>query len=151
MKCKKTTWDTKQLEAAVQKRKVESISHFGGKVRLTAQRSIKKMGAARKEPTGKRAKAKWLEELRKRTASRPGTPPYTHTGQLRQAIVYAVSQDKSSVVIGPNAADMDQVGGLHEFGGTRFGKTYPARPFMGPALEKIQPELPAFWAASIHN
>jgi len=33
---------------------------------------------------------------------------------------------------------------------TRKTATYPARPFMGPALAEITPKLPAMWADSFH-
>ena len=152
VRCKKIEWQPQELVAKVKKKRIESLGHFGGKVRLTAQRSIIMMGAARKEPKGAKARARWLEEIRKRPHSPPGSPPYTHTGTLRKSIAYAVASDKSSVVIGPNAADMDQVGGLHEFGGVRFSREhYAARPYMGPALDKIIPEIPRYWLASIHK
>ena len=164
--------------------------------------------------------------------SKPGTPPFTHTGALKRSIRFAAT-DKD-VVVGATLSEIGMVANLHEFGGTRkkkkqttkyrnnwklqigghgpieigpprlvkrrnqrvlsrvyFAKLttanmvakskaiaadaeamliaerleddeaiaaiygdnpkYPPRPFMGPALIKAQPYLPAAWRSSIKN
>ena len=112
-------------------------------------RSSKKKGGARKMPKGERARKKWEEEIRQRPASPPGTPPFTHTGALKAAILFAYDPSHQSVVVGPSRTRLGNIAHLHEFGGRRKGKTYPARPFMRPALERTKPKLPGFWRNSI--
>ena len=61
-------------------------------------------------------------------------------------------------MIGPVRFKQGEAPNLLEFGGTakrvRTGgkqviATYRPRPFMGPALEKEIPKLPAMWASSV--
>jgi phage gpG-like protein len=81
-------------------------------------------------------------------ASEPGEPPHTHRGTyIKRAIRY--DADGEGAVIGPAASAVDQVGALHEFGGEYKGQSYPARPFMGPALERALPRFAGEWAGSI--
>ena len=134
------------------------LDKAGSRVRWAAKRSIKKVGKARKEPkkftkTGKISKAwwKWLNEVKTRPASPPGTPPYTHTGRLRKAIVYAKTPGFTNVLIGTSAQMADDFAGLHEHGGKRYGNTFSPRPFMQPALTEIQPRLAEFWRDSIRS
>lgn len=82
--------------------------------------------------------------------SAPGTPPHTHTtkvikkgknkgkrskGNLQRATVYHLDKAKQEAVSGPRFSVVGESGKAHEFGGDYKGETYPARPFMGPALE----------------
>ena len=90
-----------------------------------------------------------------RSYSKPGEPPHTRKGQLAKSLWYSV-EGSESVVIGPRESIVGSHMEIHEFGGTyevRKGvmATYPARPFMGPALEKNLDKIPAFWSAEIHN
>lgn len=68
--------------------------------------------------------------------SEPGQPPTTRRGLLRRAVQYAVTQDKSLAVIGPAFSVVGTAGQAHEFGGRYKGQSFPARPFMRPALEE---------------
>lgn len=137
-----------------------ALSKAGGTVRLIARRSIRRVGNFNKY-------------------SQPGQPPFTHSGFLRNDILYAYDPTTRSVVIGPS--QQPWLNHLHEFGGVsalkefrnvehgmlrywRKGpqsrrrwkatgrivkKRYPARPFMAPALEKASPSLPAHWSAQL--
>ncbi len=107
--------------------------------------------------------------------SSPGTPPHAHTGRLRRSIL--VSQDeKGEVVVGPSYRRV-KVGGrppwlaqMLEHGGTfqvkqkRKGRgrpkkgtppqairsiTFPARPFMQPALQKNLARFHREWRGAI--
>jgi phage gpG-like protein len=95
---------------------------------------------------------------KRRGAARPGQPPHTHTGALKHAILFEVGTD--SVVIGPAASSIGELGALHEFGGSvaikayrqkngrairAHTRKYPPRPFMWPAYDEVLPRLPAFW------
>ena len=85
------------------------------------------------------------------TASRPGEPPHSRTGQLRRAIRYDVDKAAGVAVIGPRESMVGTSAMAQEFGGEYKGEQYPKRPFMGPALEKDANLLPAFWSAEITN
>lgn len=130
----------------------------GGRGRDIARRLIKKTGKARRMPkkwtrTGKISKAwlRWLDEVRNRPASPPGSPIHTHTGMARDAILFGVQPATESVVVGFSADKFDQLGELHEFGGTRGKARYPARPVMQPMLDKLTPQLPGMWRNAITN
>ncbi len=89
-------------------------------------------------------------------ASRPGNPPHSHVGLLRDQIFYGYDRAAESVVVGPHVFNAGRdVPGVHEFGGTlpsRRGHRaarYPARPYMGPALERSEPKLARFWHDSV--
>lgn len=114
------------------------LSKFGAFVRRSARSSIRK----RKKPAP------------------PGSPPSSHTGLLKKFIFFGYDTDARSVVIGPtrlNQKGRGEAPPLLEYGGkatlVRRGKkkrtTYKARPYMGPAFEKEQPQLPAMWRDSV--
>ena len=128
----------------------------GGKGRDIARRLIKKTGKARRMPkkwtrTGKISKAwlRWLDEVQKRPAAPPGSPIHTHTGMARDSMLFGVQPQRESVVVGYSADKFDQLGELHEFGGTRGSARYPARPVMQPTLDKLTPQLPGLWRNAI--
>jgi len=81
--------------------------------------------------------------------STKGTPPHTRKGRLRNAIKYAVTEGKQSVVIGPDYDVAADSGSAHEFGGRFRRENYDRRPFMGPALENVKDRLPPLWAGSV--
>lgn len=135
--------------------RAKSLMRGGGRIRITAQRSMR---------------------YRENGASRPGDPPFAHkkTGALLRKLLFFIYDDQSdSVVVGPVVARKGEAPRLNEFGGvirnprTRFitGNrgaprtripagafiTYPPRPFMSPALEKQLPRLPKDWANSVQG
>ena len=131
-------FDRKAVISRVDKATRKVLSRFGAFVRQTARKSI-----------------------RKRTkTSEPGQPPSSHTGLLKRFIFFGFDPQKSSVVIGPQRLSQKGRGAapaLLEHGGKttlkRRGKRVKAkvrqRPFMGPAFEKEQPQLPALWRNSV--
>ena len=76
-------------------------------------------------------------------------PPFTHTNLLRQSILFSFDPVHVTVVVGPSRGIIGEIGGLHEHGGERYGATYPARPFMGPAMDKSKKDLPKHWSGVI--
>lgn len=88
---------------------------------------------------------------RSESASKPGTPPHTRAGQLPRAERYDVDKSAEVAVIGPRFSVVGTSAEAHEFGGEFRGEHYPARPFMGPALEKNKDLIPTFWASEVHN
>jgi hypothetical protein len=123
----KVKFDGQKVLKAARKGSIVSLGHAGAAIRLAARRSIKK--------SQKPASA--------------GSPPHTRKGRLRNAIKYAVSGDKWSVVIGPDHAVAADSGRAHEFGGRYRDESYSRRPFMGPALQKVKDRLPRLWAGSV--
>ena len=97
--------------------------------------------------------------------SLPGHAPRSITGLLRDFILFKWDSSASSVVIGPTLLDRGHtnptVPEVLESGGTematvRRGKewkrrpvTIAARPYMAPALERSQKQLPELWANSV--
>lgn len=90
-------------------------------------------------------------------SSRPGEPPRSHTGLLRDRILFAAAlgMGSPSVVVGPERiAGGGEAPGALEFGGQsavvtgrkgnrkRRAVRIEARPFMRPALEREAPKLP---------
>jgi hypothetical protein len=119
------------------------LNQIGAFTRRTAKQSIRK----------------------RRKASKPGTPPSSHTGGVKRNIFFAYDRNRGSVVIGPirlggRKGGPDQPRILEEGGTTtvqKQGKRKSAkkrvfiqeRPFMGPAKEKNLPKLPELWRDAI--
>jgi len=153
-------FDRDPVLAALDRGKLRYLRRAGGTTRRIARNSVKRKGKARRKPSkthdaqGRPTKAfqRWLLEVRERPASPPGSPPFTHGGLFRDAILFGLEKESENTVIGLMADGpdgIDDIGELHEFGGTRKGKRYPARPTMGPALQKVIPKLPEFWRNAV--
>lgn len=123
----KTRFEGKKVMKAAQRANITNLGHAGAAIRLAARHSIRKA----KGP------------------STPGSPPHTRKGRIRNAIKYAVTPGKQSVVIGPDSEVAADSGAAHEFGGRFRQENYDKRPFMGPALEKTKDRLPRLWAGSV--
>jgi hypothetical protein len=105
---------------------------------------------------------------RRKKASAPGEPPSVHTRDrvaTLKNIWFVFDPINKSVVVGPMklntsalvGSDQPTVPALHEYGGSAVvGKgirkrrvRYPARPFMGPAMQRELPKFEGLWAKSI--
>jgi hypothetical protein len=138
LRMKEIFFDTKKVRSAVDRTTRRVLSRFGAFVRRTARSSIRK---------------------RKKTSA-PGQPPSSHTGLLKRFIWFGYEPSKRSVVIGPARLTQGGRGEAPEnleYGGmatvirqkrNRRARIRP-RPFMRPAFEKEQQQLPALWANSI--
>lgn len=137
-------FDRPAVLKAVDRAERRQLARFGAFVRRAARQSIRRT---------------------KKKSSRPGRPPNTQTGLIKNAILFAYDPDAASVVIGPVRAKSDRRTGrvvtisrasgvwkLLEDGGivrardTRTGKgrtmRYRPRPYMGPAFEKNLARMP---------
>lgn len=148
MKVTKLFFDRPAVKRAADRGTRKVLNRFGGAVRLTARRSIAKAGKSKTT-----------------RISNAGEPPRSHTGRLKGLILYAVDMTRRSVVIGPEkarSAVSADIPNVLEYGGVStveaFGKrgkrvkrkvNIEARPFMGPAFQKIEPKLPSMWADSV--
>lgn len=129
LKCR-AKLDVKKIRRRVDQGNFRSLAHAAATIRLVARRSIRQ----RKDP---------------KLHSPIGSPPFTHTKRLRNAIMYAVDRFRTRAVIGPAKRIVGTSGAAHEFGGEYKGRRYPKRPFMGPALMKVRHRLPRKWRNSV--
>jgi hypothetical protein len=113
----------KKAEAGI----FRSLNHAAAAIRITARRSIRR---SPKESTA-------------------GTPPHTRRGLLKRSLLYNVDKAKMRAVIGPAYSIAGRSGSAHEFGGKYYGRKYPKRAFLGPALKINERRLPLFWRGSI--
>lgn len=172
-----TFFDRKAILSAVDRAGKRWLPYAAGYVRKTIKNLVKRKGKARAQPKGARARVTWMEEIQQTPASPAGSPPYTHTGFIRDEIVYWWSWGMKMARV--TASRSPWLSGLHEHGGTvsmqvwqqTGGKTqiyrtrprftrglmlrktvqvrYPARPFYGPGLEKATPKIMGNWKNSI--
>ncbi|OHB50512.1 MAG: hypothetical protein A2Y10_18105 [Planctomycetes bacterium GWF2_41_51] len=137
-KVKTLFFDSSIVAKAVDSATRKVLNRIGGMIRLTARRSIKKAPSHT-------------------AVSKPGKPPFSHTGLLRNYIYYSFDQQTRSVVVGPVAlnAKGKNVPHILEYSGTAKikGKNVhiAARPYMGPALKVSQPRMAALWKNSVHK
>lgn len=129
-------FDRAKVKNAVDAGTRRVLSRFGAFVRTRAKTSIRK----------------------KKGTSPPGSPPHSHVGLLRKFILFAYDPTRKSVVIGPTLIRAEsQAPRLLEHGGEAVRRTktrtrrlrYRPRPFMGPAFEAEQQQLPALWKNSV--
>ncbi len=131
---KKMFFDRAKIKQKVDVRTRKVLSKFGAFVRQTSRKSIRK----------------------RKGTSRPGRPPFSHTGVLKRFIYFGYDKDRRSVVIGPVIAHgkVGKAPQALEHGGTvtlLTGKTanMAARPFMQPAFESELKNVPKLWVDSI--
>jgi hypothetical protein len=132
-------FDSKAVTSRMDAVTRRALSKFGAYVRSDAKRSIRKAAQGKKG---------WSKP------SKPGTPPRSRIGTLKQHIYFAYEPTKRNVVIGPALLARARTDNLVmlEHGGQRqmtlptYGNQkvttrakYPARPFMRPALERNMP------------
>ncbi|MDD4889059.1 MAG: hypothetical protein PHU85_03945 [Phycisphaerae bacterium] len=173
-----TFFDRAAVLGAVEKAEKRWLPRAAGYVRKTIKSLVKRKGKARKQPKGGKALVTWLAEIKSAPSSPAGSPPYTHTGFIRDEIVYWWSWGMKMARV--TASKSPWLSGLHEHGGTvamqvwqstvsgktalyktrpRFtrGKTlrktvqvkYAPRPFYGPGLVKATPKIMGDWKNSI--
>lgn len=142
MRIKSLFFDRKVVLDAVDKAKRTVLSKAGAFIRTVARTSIRK----------------------RKGSAPPGSPPHSHVGLLRNFILFGYDRASDSVVVGPAKSNKpNEAPRVLEHGGvtttTRFARgkrrklrvRVAARPFMGPALEKERPKLPALWRNSVQG
>jgi hypothetical protein len=123
----RSRFDARKVRKKAEAGTFRSLNHAAAAIRLTARRSI------RRSP--------------KESAS--GTPPHTRRGLLKRSLLYNVDKAKMRAVIGPAYSIVGRSGSAHEFGGKYYGRKYPTRSFMGPALKVNERKISKFWSQSI--
>ena len=103
----RTQFDKQKLKKKAETATFTSLRHAGGAIGKTARFSIR----------------------RRKTSSKPGSPPHTQTGMLKRVIRYDVTNNKTEVAIGPVNEIAGRLWNLHEFGGvaTKRRKLKPHR------------------------
>ncbi len=95
-----------------------------------------------------------IRALQKQAASKPGKPPKTIVGTIKKQLLYGYDPATESVVIGPILfAPTSGAPETLEFGGSvQIGPRHVSiakRPYMGPAREKVQPQVAGFFRDSL--
>ena len=127
-------FDRAKVKKKVDARTRKVLSKFGAFVRQTSRESIRK----------------------RKGTSKPGRPPFSHTGVLKKFLFFGYDADRRSVVIGPVIAPgkAGKAPPVLEHGGkvslpTGNQADIAPRPFMAPAFEKEKATLPLLWKDSI--
>lgn len=134
----RTFLNPRRVTSAAERAARRGLSRFGAFTRTTARRSIKQ--------PAKNAKTQ---------SSRPGNPPKSHLGFLKNLILWAYDNARQSVVIGPlvKAGRSGVAIRALEYGGTTVLKTREGmkhayideRPYMRPAFliakERLIPQV----------
>jgi len=93
----KTKMNTQKVKRAAGRAEIKTYAQAGRMIYRIARNSIRR----KKNP---------------KAHSKPGTPPFTHTGALKRSIRFAAT-DKD-VIVGATLSEIGMVANLHEFGGT---------------------------------
>ncbi len=123
----KTWLNSKQLKAAVKEASMPRIKKAAFLVERDAKLSMK-AGGRKTGPGGGKVYV----------PAPPDTPPHVQTGNLRASIQSAPTK-WLTYLVGPTLQAW--YGRLHEFG----SRTRPKRPFMRPALKRMQKRFPALF------
>lgn len=91
----RTQFDKNKLKKKAATATFTSLRHAGGAIGKTVRFSIR----------------------RRKTSSKPGSPPHTQPGMLKRVIRYDVTNNKTEVAIGPVNEIAGRLWNLHEFGG----------------------------------
>lgn len=138
---KRFFFDREKVIKAVSRARRRALSKAGAFIRTRARTSIRK----------------------RKGTSPPGSPPYSHVGDLRKGILFGYDAQRESVVVGPVGFKGSTAPSALEFGGTskrysrRERRDVPVeigpRPYMGPALEAeiAAGTIPKHWANSVRS
>lgn len=140
---KQLWFDSPRVIRAVDKAKRRVLSRAGAWIRNFARYSMRR--APKKGPKH----------------SRPGKPPFVHTGLLKNFLFFSWDPTSKTVVVGPEKLGAGEAPRTLEYGGPvrakrwRRGKRVVVagfvkpRPYMAPALAAELPMLPARWRDSV--
>lgn len=132
-------FDRQSVLAPAQRAKQKALSKFGAFVRRDARRSIRKVG-------------------KKGNPAKPGQPPKSRTGLLKNHIYFLYDKQADSVIIGPAAlngrrqqtrvaTDVLEIGGSVTRDGQQF--VYAKHPYMQPAFNQQLPKAAAMFRGGI--
>ena len=134
--------DDEALKSMILKSEVAPVRRCALLVERAAKISMRKGGRSR-------------VGLKSGKASTPPDPPNVQTGNLRNSITFAIIPIRRgitqgvSAIVGPTRTAW--YGKIHEYGGEFGGRNYPARPFMRPALARVQSEFANEFRGAFHK
>lgn len=168
---KKLFFDAARIKAGIASAAEKVLSKFGAFVRSDSRQSIRKAPRVsladmagtdraayrRKQDQWRRGGKQGKRPTRPAASSKPGRPPYSHTGLLRE--IYFAMDGYGRVVIGPvklNAKGRDipkalEYGGESSSvtGGVQRRITIQERPYMRPAFNKNLPSVAPLWRNAV--
>lgn len=110
--------ETRTVRRRMRAGSFKSLNAAAAYVRGIARRSI---GSGVKRNTKRGIREGGPERVY--TPSKPGKPPKSPTGRLKNAIAFNVDKSRSSAVIGPVGSVFGQLGATHEFSGRERPKS----------------------------
>ncbi len=138
----RTFFNNTKVLRLLDKRTHAALGRFGKYVRAVAKNSIKRVS-------------------KKGQPSKPGQPPKSRRGLLKNFIFYGFDLAKRSVVIGPQKIYglKGKAPNVLEYGGNVRNKRnkhitsskVSARPYMGPAFRKGKKHLSSLWANNVQK
>lgn len=147
-------FDRPKVIAAVDKARLKYLRTAGGKVRLTARRSIRKPRQMKLGEMSTELRQKyhiWEYYAKKRgrkkpkrpfASSKPGEPPRDQTGLLKRFIFFSFDDRTKTTVVGP--AKLNSPSGAPER--LEYGaEDMKPRPYMTPALQHHEHAFAAMW------
>jgi len=167
-------FDRAAVIKAVDRQTRSVLSKFGAYVRRTAKGSIKKAAPSKLEKVKRarkvlaRSKTPATQQLAmevlmraQQDASAPaGQPPRSVKGFLKDHIFFVFEPARRGVIIGPEALGAAVAPKALEQGGRSITKirrggqtisrvvTVRPHPYMGPAVAKVEKQLPSLWATA---
>lgn len=140
IKIKESFFDRAAVIGLVTKEQKKALSKSGAYIMTAARRSMRK----------------------RKKASKPGSPPSSHTGKLRNLVLFGYDAQRDSVIVGPVgfsgsvAPQLLEHGGYHDIflyyyrGKKVYKRVYVRpRPYMAPALASEIGKIPERWRNSI--
>lgn len=157
-------FDTKAVENRLDPAMRKYLGWSGGLTMKIARRSLrparqkKKSEMTAEEIEAYEKRVTWAlkhglpKPKRPLAPSNPGEPPRIHdrNSPLKKLIYYGLDLKTESTVVGPQRANSG-IADVLELGGVSNGKHIEARPFMGPALEIVKPQLAPYWQNLINK
>jgi hypothetical protein len=175
---KRFFFDREIVARRLERAKLKVFSKTGGLVRKIARNSMKAISKSKINRIGKlRVELARLKKRKNQSAyvqgrqkvldsqiwalerslhSPPGKPPKVIQGNIKRLLFYSLDPQAGSVVIGPaKLAGSNDAPAIQEYGGfvtTKAGGRRAMvlpRPFMGPARDKVQPQIAGFFRDSL--
>ena len=137
--------------------KIRIVDRFRG-VRVAARSANRRFlfKAAGYVMKAARSSIKGRTKIKRKGASKYGTPVHTGAGKLtKRALRFDVDDKAGNAIIGPRYSIIGASGGAHEHGGRYKKEVYPkgrrARAYMFPALRRTAPRFASIWSGILNK
>lgn len=141
---------------AIQRRQVAATGRATSEALHRIERRTKEL-LSKTSSTGEETRdSKGRYRKRSHTASAPGEPPFLRTGALRRSVQVEGPEPTGPTSWEGQVGPTIVYGRIQELGGTAgHGVTLPARPYMQPAFDQVQPHIAQIyrdaWAAALRG